>query len=377
MRLRRHFLLDPELVFLNHGSFGACPEPVFREYQRWQREVERDPVEVLWRRLDDHLDDAASQLAAMLGGDPDGLLFLPNATSGVNVVARSLRLEPDAEVLASDHEYGACDLTWQFVCERAGARYVRQPVPVPVSSSEEIVDAIWSAVNERTRVLFFSHVSSRTAVTFPAAELCRRTREARILTVVDGAHAPGQLDVDLERIGADFYAGNCHKWLCAPKGAGFLSVRPEHRERLDPLVVSWGWTPTASFVARHRWQGTRDPSAYLSVPAAIEFQRHHDWPAVRRACHELLRGFVDRLGAAPVAAPALYHQMASVELPPCDPEDVELRLRRDHGIEVLVKAWNDRPLLRVSVQAYNNAEDLRKLELALPRVLEEVSAPKN
>ena len=376
MRLGGEFLLDPDLVFLNHGSFGACPEPVFQEYQRWQREVERDPVETLWRRLDGHLDDAAGQLATLLNADPDGLLFLPNATSGVNLVARSLRLEPGAEVLASDHEYGACDLTWQFVCERAGARYVRQAVPVPIASSAEIVDAIWSGANERTRVLFFSHLSSRTAVTFPAEELCRRAREAGILTVVDGAHAPGQLDVDLERIGADFYAGNCHKWLCAPKGAGFLSVRPEHRDALDPLVVSWGWTPTASFVERHRWQGTRDPSAYLSVPAAIEFQRRHDWAAVRRSCRELLTTFVDRLGV-PVAASDLYHQMASVELPPCDPEEVELRLRRDHGIEVLVKPWNDRPLLRVSVQAYNDERDLERLEQARVEVLQAVSAPKN
>ena len=376
MRLREQFLLDPGLVFLNHGSFGACPGPVFREYQRWQREVERDPVEVLWRRLDGHLDDAAGRLATLLNADPDGLLFLPNATSGVNLVARSLRLEPRAEVLASDHEYGACDLTWQFVCERAGARYVRQPVPVPITSSAEIVDAIWSGANERTRMLFFSHLSSRTAVTFPAEELCRRAREAGILTVVDGAHAPGQLDVDLERIGADFYAGNCHKWLCAPKGAGFLSVRPEHRELLDPLVVSWGWTPDSSFVQRHRWQGTRDPSAYLTIPAAIEFQRRHDWPAVRRTCHELLREVVDRLGT-PVGAPELYHQMASVELPPCDPEAVEVRLRREHGVEVLAKPWNGRPLLRVSVQAYNDRNDLERLEQALPEVLEGVSAPAN
>ena len=368
MALRDLFLLDPEVVFLNHGSFGACPRAIFAEYQRRQLELEREPVDFLGRRLDDLLDDVGHELAEYLNADPAGLVLLPNATAGVNVVARSLRLGAGDEVLTSDHEYGACDLTWEFVCVRSEARYVRRPVPVPCESPEEIAEAIWAGVSEQTRVLFLSHITSRTAVRFPVGELCRRARKAGILTIVDGAHAPGQIDVDLDEIGADFYAGNCHKWLCAPKGAGFLHVREDHRETLDPLVVSWGWVPNSEFVQRHRWQGTRDPSAYLAIPAAIRFQREHDWPTVRARCHDLLAANLARFGR-PVAAPELYHQMAAVELPPCDPDEVEQRLRDEHGIEVPVKEWNGRALLRVSVQAYNTEGDLQRLAEALTRVL--------
>ena len=368
MELRDAFLLEPGLAFLNHGSFGACPRPVFEEYQRWQRELEHDPVEFLWRRLDELLDEVTRELGAYLNADADGFVLVPNATSGVNAVARSLRLEPGDEIVGTDHEYGALDLMWEFVCERAGARYVRQPVRAPAISAEEIADAIWAGVTERTRVLFLSHVTSRTATLFPVADVCARARERGILTIVDGAHAPGQLELDLDEIGADFYAGNCHKWLCAPKGAGFLHVREEHRDGLDPLVVSWGWTPESSFVQRHRWQGTRDPAAHLAIPAAIRFQREHDWPEVRRRCHTLAGAVVRRLGQ-PLAADELFLQMVAVEIPSCDPADVEFRLRREHGIEVLVKEWNGRAVLRVSVQAYNDEEDLERLVEALPQIL--------
>jgi isopenicillin-N epimerase len=368
--LRDLFLLDDDVVFLNHGSFGACPEPVFRVYQEWQRELERNPVEFLARRLEGLLDEARAALAAFVGVDAEGLAFLPNATAAVNTVARSLDLGPGDEVLATDQEYGAMELVWRDVCERAGATYVAQPVELPSESAAAVGDAIWAGVSDRTRVLFVSHITSMTAMRMPVAELCRRAREAGIVTVVDGAHGPGQLDLDLGRLGADFYAGNCHKWLCAPKGAGFLYVRREHRDGLRPLAVSWGWRPKASFSERHGWQGTRDPAAYLSLPAAIEFQRRHDWAAVRRACHELLAEFRPRLGVPLTPdGPEWFVQMAAVEVGPCVAEQVQRRLREEHAIEVLVQPWQSRPLLRVSVQAYNVRDDLERLAEALPRVL--------
>jgi isopenicillin-N epimerase len=363
--LRDLFLLDPGVVFLNHGSFGACPRPVFEEYQRLQRQLERQPVEFLARRLPGLLDEVAGELGTFLDADPDGIVFVPNATTGVNVVARSLHLLPGDEVLATDHEYGALDLLWEFVCGRTGARYVRTAVPVPLESEEAALDAIWGGVTERTRVLFLSHVSSKTAIRFPVAELCRRAREAGITTIVDGAHAPGQVAVDLAEIGADFYAGNCHKWLCAPKGSGFLSTAPDRRAELEPLVVSWGWSAESSFRERHGWQGTRDPAAHLAIPAAIRFQREHGWDEVRRRCHRLLADVLPRLGD-PVADESLYAQMASVELPPCDADKVRGRLLEEHQIEVACERWNDRPLLRVSVQAYNEEADLERLLQALP-----------
>jgi isopenicillin-N epimerase len=345
--LREQFFLDPDVVFLNHGSFGACPRPVLEEYQRRQRELERQPVEFLGRRWDELIGEARAALAGYVGARPDDLVFAPNATTAMNTVARSLALAPDDEVLTSDHEYGAIDLTW----EATGARVVRMPL-----------DALWDGVTERTRVLSISHVTSPTGIVVPVAELCARAREAGILCVVDGAHGPGQVPVDLGALGADAYAGNCHKWLCAPKGAGFLWVREELQARIAPLVVSWGW-PEEDFAKRHGWQGTRDPAASLAVRAAIEFQREWGWDEVRERCHALAERFLEASGLKPVGRP--FAQMVGVELPPCDPDEVQRRLREEHRIEVPCFDWNGRPVLRLSVQGYNSEEDVDRLAAAL------------
>ena len=188
-------------------------------------------------------------------------------------------------MVGTDHEYGALDKTWTFLCGRCGARYVRAELPCPIESADQVVEAVWARVTDRTKVLFLSHITSPTALTLPVGPLVRRARDAGILTVVDGAHAPGQIPVDLHALGVDFYGGNCHKWMCAPKGAGFLYARREVQPLLEPLVVSWGWP--GSFVDVQQRQATRDIAAYLAVPAAIEFQQAHDWPAVQRACHAL------------------------------------------------------------------------------------------
>ena len=358
--MKELFLLDPEVVFLNHGSFGACPRPVFEAYQRYQLELERRPVELLTRRYHELLDSARARLADYVGADPEGLVLVPNATAGVNMVARSLRLEPGDEVLSTDREYGAVDIVWRFVCERTGARHVRM-------SPEEL----WDGVSDRTRVISVSHVSSPTGEILPVVDICRRAREARILTLVDGAHAPGQLALDLDAIDADAYAGNCHKWLCAPKGAGFLWVGPGLREVVEPLIVSWDWERETAFAARHGWQGTRDPAAFLAVPDAIDFQAEHDWDAVRERCHVLAaraqRGVAEQTGIDPPRG--RFAQMCSAELPPCDPEQVQRRLLEEHRIEVVCRAWEGRPLIRVSCQAYNDANDVERLLQALPDAL--------
>ena len=356
--MRNLYLLDPEWAHLNHGSFGACPRPVLEEQQRWQREVERGPTE-FWRGLPALLAEARSELAAFVGADADGLLFVPNVTAGLNAVARSLDLGPGDQVLATDHEYGANEILWSYVAERKGFEYVRRPF--------ESLDGFWAGVGERTRVVFVSHIASETSRRFPVADLCARARAAGIVSVVDGAHAPGHVDLDVGAIGADFYAGNCHKWLSAPKGSGFLHVAEPRRDSLEPQIVSWGWGEGETFVDRHQRQGTRDPSAYLSVPAAIAFQRAHDWPAVRERCHELLRDSVGRLGLAPVDPD--FVQMVSLELPPCDPDELWRWLREEHRVEAPCLSWNGKPLLRVSVAAYNDEADLRRLEAALEALL--------
>jgi isopenicillin-N epimerase len=260
--VKNSFLLDPEIVYLNHGSFGACPVPVFEAYQGYQRELERRPVEflALERSFPARLEIARSALASYLGASPDNLAFATNASSALNAVARSLELQPGDEVLMGDEEYGGMDLLWAFVAERTGAVLVRRRF-------DDLVPG------ERTKVVFCSHVEWTSGRVNDIAELCRRAREAGALSIVDGAHAPGQIDLDLDALGADVYAGNCHKWMCAPKGSGFLYARPDVQHQIDPLVISWDWGDGAAFHELHRWQGTRDPSAFLAVRDAIDSRR--------------------------------------------------------------------------------------------------------
>jgi isopenicillin-N epimerase len=370
--LRAEFLLDPSVTFLNHGSFGACPRAVFEHYQEWQLELERQPVLFLGRRHDELLAEARAALGAYVGADPDDLVFVPNATAGVNVAARALGLAAGDEVLSTALEYGALDLTWTHVCVELGARYVRTPIRLPVESADEIVDAVWSGVGRRTRVLFLSHHTSGTALTLPVEELCRRARERDIRTVVDGAHVPGHLPLDLDALAVDYYAGNCHKWLCAPKGAGFLYVRRELQRDVHPLMISWGYKgDDPAFTSRHEQQGTRDPSAYLTVPAAIDWQREHEWDEVRNRCHELARRARNELGLEPIAPDStdFYRQMISLRLPETAPTDLQERLYAEHRIEIPTFEDGADRFLRASFQGYNDEGDLDRLRNALAELL--------
>jgi isopenicillin-N epimerase len=373
-RLRGEFLLDPSVTFLNHGSFGATPRAVFERYQEWQRELERQPVLFLARRLEELLAEARATLGAYVGADPDDLVFVPNATAGVNVAAWPLGLEQGDEVLSTDVEYGALDLTWEHVCSDFGARYVRTPIRLPVTSADEIVEAVWAGVGPRTRALFLSHHTSSTAMTLPVGELCRRAREAGIRTIVDGAHVPGHLPLNLRELDADYYAGNCHKWLCAPKGAGFLYVRRELQRDVHPLLISWGYEgDDPSFVSRHEKQGTRDPSAYLTVPAAIAWQHEQNWDSVRERCHELARRARNELGLEPLTPDSdeFFRQMVTLRLPEGAPKDLQERLYNEHRVEVPVFERGEERFIRVSFQGYNDATDLERLKSALDEPLAE------
>jgi len=368
--LRREFVLDPETAFLNHGSFGACPQPVFDRYQQWQRELEREPVDFLARRVPELLATARASLADYLGCTAQDLAFVQNATTGVNLAARSVDLAPGDEVLATDLEYGACDLAWEWVCGRTGARYIQ--ASIPLDDPRTLVETLFDATTERTRVLYVSHVASETGLVLPVEEIVARARKLGHVTVVDGAHAPAQVPVDLARLGADFYSGNAHKWLCAPKGAGFLHVRPEHQERVDAAIVSWGYEPGASFTRRIEAQGTRDPAAWLTVPDAIRFQAERDWDDVRdrsyRLAREARRDLCDLLGTEPPAPDSMVAQMAAVQLPHPAPE-LSSRLFARHGVEVAVGGLED-DLLRVSVAGYTTREEIDRLLAALVRELD-------
>lgn len=385
--LKDLFLLEPDIVFLNHGSFGATPRPVFEVYQEWQLRLERQPVRFFLSELSVHLSEARAVLAKYLNAEPEELAYIPNATHGVNIIARSIDLQPGDEVLTSDHEYGACDNAWEFVCRKAGAHYIRQPLPLPAASPQEMIEQLWSGVTDRTRLIFLSHITSPTAIRLPVEAICQRAREAGIITFIDGAHAPGQIHLDLAAMEVDFYTGNCHKWLMAPKGSAFLYSRFERQESVEPLVVSWGWGPNTSlsygsrYLDSLQWPGTKDHSAALSVPAAIRFQEEHDWPAVRQCCHELLRqaleGMVSLTGLPSnyTSTNEPYSQMASALLPPIrDLEALKTRLYDDYRVEVPLMEWNGRQLIRISVQGYNSPEDIRVLLHALEDLLPQFSA---
>jgi isopenicillin-N epimerase len=375
--MRDLFLLDPDLAFLNHGSFGACPREVFEAQQRWQLEMERNPVAFLGRRSADLLAQARAALGDALGAKGEHLVFVPNATTGVNVVARSFALREGDEVLATDMEYGACDATWEHVCAQHGAHYRRVKIPLPFER-EEFVARIMQAVTPRTRMIFVSHITSTTALIFPIAELCRAARERGIATLVDGAHAPGQIPLDIDAIGADFYTGNCHKWLCAPKGAGFLHARPEHHAMLHATVVSWGYAAGVEghsgfdaylghslFERRLQWQGTRDIAAWLAVPAALEFEARHDWPEVRRRCHDLARHALEvltqRFGTTPIARDDDWAQMVAIPVPMQDGDALRVRLYEESGIEIAVTRHAGQVFVRLAVQGYNTGQDIERL----------------
>ncbi|PID78986.1 aminotransferase [bacterium DOLZORAL124_64_63] len=367
--IRRLFLLRPDVHFLNHGSFGACPRPVFEEYQRLQRELEAEPVEFLHTALDlpRRLSAARARLAAFMGCDRDEMIFVPNATTGLNMVARSLDLRPGDEILTTDQEYGAMDRMWRFLCGKTGARYVPVPLPVPLPDPQEVVERIWSAATDRTRVLFISHVTSSTGIILPVQELIRRARRRGIITILDAAHAPGHIPCHLHTLGCDFASGNWHKWLLAPKGSAFLYARVERQALLEPLIVSWGrqWAEPGPcpFVDEQEWTGTRDPSAWLATPACLDFRKAHAWAEVGARCRRMLRAtrrrVLDATGLEPLCEPDPWlAQMATLPLPPGDPDRYQDRLRREFRIQAPVLRFAERNWVRISVQGYTTQEDL-------------------
>ena len=380
--MREQYFLDPDIIFLNHGSFGATPRDVMAVYREWQDRLERQPVQFITRELLPELKKARQILGDYVNADADNLVYIPNATFGVNIIARSLQLEPGHEVLTSDHEYGACDNVWDFIGQKKGTVHKKMPIPLPVASPVEIAEHFWQGVTPRTRVIFISHITSPTAVRLPVDLICQRAREAGILTIIDGAHAPGQITLDLKSIDPDFYIGNCHKWLQSPKGAGFLYTRKALQNLLEPLVISWGWGQGSSFTSGTKyldyfeWSGTNDPSAYLAVPAAIQFQRQHHWTTVQQQCQQILAAglkCIDGLtGLESVysvhAAP--FVQMGVVRLPRLrDILAFQRQFFEQYRIEVPCIEWNGQHFMRISVQGYNSTADVNALVAAMEPLL--------
>ncbi len=401
----RPWLLDPTVTFLNHGSFGSCPRPVLDVQAELREQMEREPVLFLDGQLERRLDDARQPLAAFVGAQPADLVFLPNATTGVNTVLRSLDLRPGDEILTTDHEYNACLNAIHDVTRAAGARAVVAQVPFPLRSADEVVDAMLAAATPRTRLAVFSHITSPTALVFPVERISAALGERGIEMLVDGAHAPGMVPVAIDQLaqmGVAYYTANCHKWLCAPKGAGFLWVRRDRQQSIRPLVISHAANSPridrSRFLEQADWTGTLDPTPYLAVPAALEFLAGlmpGGWPELIAANRRLALEARDLLAAElandPPAPDEMIGAMAALPLPdgidpppPQLPPDVALgtaysadplhdTLFERYRIEVPVSTWppfaqTDRPqlrLLRISAQAYNVLADYARLAQAL------------
>jgi isopenicillin-N epimerase len=397
MRLDVGWRLDPEVTFLNHGSYGACPEPVLEVQRALRDRLEAEPVRFLSGELPGLLAQAREAVGRFLSADPEGIAFVTNATTGVNTVLQSLHFEPGDELLTDDHEYNATINAMRAVAARDGARVVVAPIPFPIAGPEEALAPLLDAVTERTRLLVVSHVTSPTALVLPVSELVAEMDRRGIDTLVDAAHAPGMLPVDVGRLGAAYWTGNGHKWMCGPKGTAVLWVREDRRERIHPLVVSHGANEPLAGRTRFRhefdWVGTSDPTGYLTLPAAIDWMDRcaipdgGGWPAVMAANHGLVLEGRDSVAAAlgvePPASDGMLGSMAALPLPGVEGDVAATAfgaaLEAEDRIQVPVGPWPVRAaqrdgslpqaLIRISAQRYNEPADYERLADALTRRL--------
>ena len=389
-----HWLLDRDITFLNHGSFGACPRRVLEAQNEWRERLERQPLQFLVRELEPHLDAARAALAQFVGAAAEDVVFVPNATHGVNTVLRSLAFQPGDELLVTDQEYNACRNALDFTAERAGARVVVAKVPFPVRNADEIVNSVLEEVSQRTRLALLDHVTSQTGLVLPIARLVAELNRRGVDTLVDGAHAPGMVPLNLRQLGAAYYTGNCHKWLCAPKVAALLYVQRDKQAFIRPLTISHGANSArrdrSRFLLEFGWQGTFDPSAYLSVPEAIRFVGSllpGGWAAVMAANRNLAlaarRVLCASLRTSEPCPDEFIGSLASVPLPEAAPDalprlptneyPLQDILREKHRIEVPLISWPSPPqrVLRISAQLYNSLPQYELLARALARELGE------
>jgi isopenicillin-N epimerase len=391
----RDWLIDPEVVFLNHGAFGACPRPVLEAQTAWRERMERQPVQFLVRELEPALDAARAALARFVGAHPDNLVFVGNATSGVNTVLRSLTFQPGDELLVTNQEYNASRNALDFVAERANAKVIVAKIPFPFRSEDDLVAPILDCVTPRTRLALLDHVTSQTGVVMPIQRLVEELNNRGVDTLVDGAHGPGMVPLNLEQLGAAYYTGNCHKWLCSPIGAALLHVRPDRQRAIRPLTISHGANSMrqdrSRFQLEFAWPGTWDATAALSVPEAIRFigaQLPGGWPEVmsrNRALALAARNILGRTLHVAEPCPAEFiGSLAAVPLPDATPDSLpqlpfnesplQDALRLKHRIEVPVISWPAPPQrwLRVAAQLYNARPQYELLARALVQALPKI-----
>ena len=377
--MKSQFLLNNNITFLNHGSFGACPKPVFEEFQHFQLELETEPVDFIQKKLPVYLKEAKKPLAKFIGCNAEDFFFTPNPTFAINTVMRSLKLQPGDEILTTNHEYGAMDRTWNFYCKKSGAKYIRQEISLPIVSKEQIIEEFWKGYTKNTKIIFLNQISSSTALIFPVKEICDKAQELGLITIIDGAHVPGHIDLNIQELNPDFYTGTLHKWMLAPKGSSFLFVKKEFQSEIDPLVVSWGYESLApsdsQFLDYHEYQGTNDHSAFLCTPKVISFLEENNWKEKSKECRKIVlenyQRFCDLVNTKPICpiSEEFLGQMASIPVRTKNPVALKELLYTKYKIQIPVMPLNGEVYIRYSINAYNNVEDLDELYQAITDII--------
>lgn len=372
------FLLNPSITFLNFGSFGATPKPIMEDLHKWQTEMEYEPVQFIAVRSLAYLKKSREALASFVHCNADDLVYTPNPSYAINIIAKSLKLNAGDEILTTDLEYGAMDRTWNYYCKKQGAKYVRQPISLPVLSKEKFIEDFWKGFSKNTKAIFISHITSTTALKLPVKEICEEAKKRGLLAIVDGAHVPGHIPLDLRELQADIYTGACHKWMMTPKGSSFLYVKKEFQDQFDPLVVSWGYESVApspsKFLDYHEMQGTRDFTPFLTIPRSIQFMQENNWLEVAKNCATLAQNnyqrFCDLMNAQPLCPinNDFLGQMCSIPIKTSQPEKLKSVLFDQYKIEIPVMVHGKHTFLRYSIQAFNDQSDLDKLYAALQEI---------
>ena len=370
------FLLDPEITHLNHGSYGACPKQIFDSLISWQKKLEFNPVKHLAFDIYGYLEESRKHLSEYINCDKDDIVFFPNPSTALNTVIKSLDLKSDDEILTTNHEYGALNKTWNFICKKTGAKYVKQNIELPLKSKDDFINAFIKGKNKNTKVIFMSHITSSTGLIFPVEKICEIAKENNIFCIIDGAHVPGHIQLDIKKLDPDIYTGACHKWMCAPKGVSFLYAKKVIQNDIDPLVISWGYEseiPSHSkYLDYHQWQGTQDPSSYLTIPDVINFLNQNNWAEVSKDCYKTnieAREMVNNcLNQMPISEDNFIGQMSSIKVRCKDPLKLQEIFYTDYQIVVPIVKWENNTLLRFSIQAYNSIEDIEKLVFAIKKM---------
>ena len=384
--LKSLFQLDPDITFLNHGSYGACPRPVFEDYQKWQVMIEQHPVKFMQDDIYQYLDESRSSLGNYINCNKNDLIYVPNPTHAVANIIKNVNLDIGDEVLSTDLEYGSCDRMWFYEAQQKGFIYNRSKVSLPIIDNETFCNDFWKNATEKTKYIFISQITSSTGMILPIPEIVLEAKSRGIKTIIDGAHVPAHIDLDINDLDPDYYVGACHKWLCCPKGVSFLYVKKDQQENIQPQIMSWGWgeeyeefkdstqlKSSSRFINIFQWQGTRDMSAFLTVPKAIEFQEKYDWDSVRNRCKKMIidaRNQISTVTNLPKICPDDWlGQMASFLFPADDVAELKNSLYNNYQIEIPAMSYNGYSALRISIQGYNSEDEVDYLVETLKKFI--------